>query len=213
MDESHQTHYYADAIHGEKMSEEKEILFDQVLNGLRQLPVAARKKVFSTLKKEREDRENQIRKEQTVLPNSHFSKAYILRRIPNPVSEAYEQKILIPEFTFIGVVNQPDFGEVLLTFYPKEWTIELKSLKIYKDAFRDSPMSYERLANVMFDDLMEIYQPERLRLMMRLRPRGGISSCLTIDSDWEIRGGNEKFRDWRANTDQYGFQAYGAVKL
>ena len=195
------------------MSEEKELLYSQVLNGLRQLPIPDRKKVFSTLKQERELKEAKLREEQTKLPNSHFSKAYILRRIPNPVEEAYEQKILIPEFTFIGVVNQPDFGEILLTFYPAEWTIELKSLKVYKDAFRDSPMSYERLANVMFDDLIQVYQPTRLRLMMRLRPRGGISSCLTIDSDWAIRGGDEKFRDWKSNTDQYGFEAHGAVRL
>ena len=50
----------------------------------------------------------------------------------------------MPEFTFLGVINQPDFGEVLLTFYPNEWTIELKSLKVYKDSFRNKPISYER---------------------------------------------------------------------
>ncbi|MAA78910.1 MAG: 7-cyano-7-deazaguanine reductase [Deltaproteobacteria bacterium] len=126
---------------------------------------------------------------------------------------AYEQKIYIPEFTFVGAINQPDFGELLLTFYPKEWTIELKSLKKYKDSFRDAPMSYERLANVMFDDLIQVYEPIRLRLMMRLRPRGGISSCLTIDSDWSIRGGKEEFRDWTSNTDRYGFQTHTAAKI
>ena len=147
------------------------------------------------------------------LPNSHFSKAHLLKRISNPQNASYEQKILIPEFTFIGVVNQPDFGEVLLTFYPKEWSIELKSLKIYKDAFRNAPMSYERLANVMFDDIIQVYDPVRLRIMMRLRPRGGISSCLTIDSDWAIRGGEEVFRDWTSNTDRFGFESFGTTRL
>ena len=58
------------------------------------------------------------------------------------------------------------------------------------------------LSNVMFEDIMTVYKPSRLRLMMRLRPRGGISSCLTIDSDWKIRGGNEEFGDYSNNTDQ-----------
>lgn len=187
--------------------------FDEALSALRALSPDMRKKAFSTLKSERKANEEARIKQQRELPNSHFSKAHVLKRIPNPQNAAYEQKIYIPEFTFVGAINQPDFGEILLTFYPKEWTIELKSLKKYKDSFRDAPMSYERLANVMFDDLIQIYKPIRLRLMMRLRPRGGISSCLTIDSDWSIRGGQEEFRDWTSNTDRFGFETNTAAKL
>jgi 7-cyano-7-deazaguanine reductase len=43
---------------------------------------------------------------------------------------------------------------------------------------------------------MEVYDPERLRIVMNCNPRGGISSRLTIDSDWATRGGEEKFKDW-----------------
>lgn len=187
--------------------------FDAVLEGLRKLDPSERRQAFAVLKKERIERENEVRETNTTLPNSHFSKAHLLEKLPNPNNAAYEQKILMPELTFLGVVNQPDFGEVLLTFYPNEWTIELKSLKIYKDAFRNVSVSYERLANVMFEDIMTVYQPTRLRLMMRLRPRGGISSCLTIDSDWKIRGGNEEFIDWTNNTDQFGFVTHSASRV
>jgi 7-cyano-7-deazaguanine reductase len=31
---------------------------------------------------------------------------------------------------------------------------------------------------------------------MICNPRGGISSRLTIDSDWKARGGEEVFKDW-----------------
>lgn len=192
---------------------EHDALYDDVLSGLRQLPPQLRKKAFGTLRREREQSREELLQDQKLLPNSHWSKKHVLRRIANPTTEAYEQKILMPELTFLGVANQPDFGEVLLTFYPSEWTIELKSLKQYKDAFRSSLVSYERLANVMFDDLMEIYEPVRLRLMMRLRPRGGISSSLTIDSDWKIRGGDESFSDWGSNVDSFGFQTHNANKL
>ena len=187
--------------------------FNIALDALRELPPELRKRAFALLKRERESELENQRAELDVLPNSHFSQAHVLRRIINPVEDAYEQKILIPEFTFVGVVNQPDFGEVLLTMYPGKWSIELKSLKRYKDAYRDIPISYERLANVMFEDITQVYEPIRLRLMMRLRPRGGISSCLTIDSDWAIRGGKEKFRDWGNNTDKFGFNTVGHTIL
>ena len=120
----------------------------------------------------------------------------ILKAIPNPTKEAYEIKIKIPEFTFLGVQEQPDFANVYLTFYPKGKVIELKSLKQYAFHLRDIVVSYERLINVFDDHLMEVYDPERLRIVMNCNPRGGISSRLTIDSDWATRGGEEKFKDW-----------------
>src|SRR5690554_7757300 len=57
--------------------------------------------------------------------------ASILKGLPNPTGEAYEIKIKIPEFTFLGVKEQPDFADVFITFYPKKRIIELKSLKQY----------------------------------------------------------------------------------
>lgn len=186
--------------------------YEHALTAMRDLSYDERKQMLKTLKKERLEAEGKKKEAAKMLPNSHWSKKHLLDRIPNPTQEAYEQKILIPEFTFLGVANQPDYGEVLLTFYPNEWTIELKSLKVYKDSHRDSMASYERLANVVFDDLMAVYEPRRLRLMMRLRPRGGISSCLTIDSDWKARGGEEHFSDWSANVDGFGFQVHNTTR-
>jgi len=188
-------------------------IYENVIEGLRQLKPDDRRKAFATIKRERQKELAAQKKELEILPNSHWSKSHLLQRIPNPTADAYEQKVHIPELTFVGTGNQPDFGEVLLTFYPGKWTIELKSLKIYKDAFRESIISYERLANVMFEDLSGVYDPVRLRLMMRLRPRGGIASCLTIDSDWKIRGGAETFNDWSNNTDQFGFDVAPAMTL
>jgi 7-cyano-7-deazaguanine reductase len=121
----------------------------------------------------------------------------VLKSIPNPTNEAYEIKIKIPEFTFLGVKEQPDFAVLYITFYPGRKVVELKSLKQYVYQLRDIVVSYERLINIFYNDLMNAYQPERLRLVMVCNPRGGISSRLTIDSDWKIRGGNERFNDWK----------------
>ncbi len=129
----------------------------------------------------------------------------ILEAIPNPSKEAYEIKIKIPEFTFLGVKEQPDFATIFLTMYPNKKIIELKSLKHYSFHLRDIVVSYERLINIFYDHLMEVYEPDRMRIEMICNPRGGISAKLAIDSDWEARGGEEKYKDWmnQAGTDNW----------
>ncbi len=125
----------------------------------------------------------------------------ILKSITNPTTECYEIKIQIPEFTFLGVSEQPDFAKIYLTFYPDKKIIELKSLKLYVYQLRDIVVSYERLINIIYDHMKKVYEPKRLRVVMICNPRGGISSKLTIDSDWSARGGKEIFKDWQNNED------------
>ncbi|MDH5432620.1 MAG: 7-cyano-7-deazaguanine reductase [Gammaproteobacteria bacterium] len=127
----------------------------------------------------------------------------LLVAIPNPSKDAYEINIKIPEFTFLGVHEQPDFATMYLTFYPKDKIIELKALKQYVYQLRDIVVSYERLINVVYDHFIAVFEPERLRVVMNCNPRGGISSRLTIDSDWASRGGKEKYKDWMPGVDSW----------
>ena len=120
----------------------------------------------------------------------------LLIALPNPATEAYEIKIKVPEFTFLGVQEQPDFATIYMTFYPNKKIIELKALKHYVYQLRNIVVSYERLINIVYDHLHETYEPARLRLVMNFNPRGGISSVLTIDSDWKIRGGQDVYQHW-----------------
>jgi len=122
----------------------------------------------------------------------------ILESLPN-AAVGYEQKITIPEFTFLGVHDQPDFGSIQLWFYGQDKTIELKSLKNYLFQYRDTVISYERCIDVLYKHLMQIYQPVRLRIQIDFRPRGGISSCMTADSDWGHLGGTDKL--WQNHKD------------
>ena len=128
---------------------------------------------------------------------------HILQSIPNPSREAYEIKMKIPELTFEGVRGQPDFGILYITIYPSNKVIELKSLKEYFFAFRNQIFSYERIINVIYADMWEVYQPARLRLVLICNPRGGISSKLTVDSDWGIRGGKDQFQDWVGQKEEW----------
>jgi len=114
-----------------------------------------------------------------------------LEWLPN-AAQGYEQRIHIPEFTFLGVHNQPDFGHITLWFYGNTKTIELKSLKEYLFQYRDTIISYERCIAVMYQHLMTAYEPSRIRLEIEFRPRGGISSRMTADSDWGHLGGTDQ---------------------
>ena len=127
----------------------------------------------------------------------------LLKSIPNPSSEAYEIKMKVPELTFEGVRGQPDFAQLYITFYPGRKVIELKSLKEYIFEFRSQIFSYERILNVIYDDMMAAYEPVRLRLVLVCNPRGGISSKLTVDSDWGARGGEDAFKDWVGQVDEW----------
>ena len=51
--------------------------------------------------------------------------------------------------------------------------------------------------------MMAAYDPLRLRLVMVCNPRGGISSKLTVDSDWSHRGGDENFKDWVGQKEEW----------
>lgn len=115
----------------------------------------------------------------------------LLKSMPN-AARGYEQRIRIPEFTFLGVDKQPDFGKIDLWFYGKDKTIELKSLKEYLYQYRDTIISYERVLDVLYKHLIQVYEPDRVRMEIRFRPRGGISSHLTVDSDWGHLGGTDQ---------------------
>ena len=95
-------------------------------------------------------------------------------------------KSTCPEVTFIGMkgeFKQPDFAKIRIDMVPDETIIDLKSLKFYLQQFRDKLLSYERLVNIIYEDVFEVYKPYFLRVIMETNPRGGIHSKLIVDSE------------------------------
>ena len=121
-----------------------------------------------------------------------------LKSLPND-AKGYEQRISIPEFTFLGVHDQPDFGNITIWYYGNAKTIELKSLKEYLFQYRDTVISYERCLDVLYKHLKEAYEPDRIRIEIEFRPRGGISSKMTVDSDWGHLGGTDQHWQYHKN--------------
>ncbi len=126
----------------------------------------------------------------------------LLKSIPHR-GGAIETKHKAPEVTFLGVNDQPDFATLYVTLYPSDKLLELKSFKEYLYQFRNIVISYERFLDVVYEQMIEAYEPTRLRLVLITQPRGGISSKLTVDSDWGARGGKEEFRDWVGQAEEW----------
>ena len=86
----------------------------------------------------------------------------LLKSLPNLDGEnPYELKMKQPELTFLGVYEQPDFATLYILMHPNGKIVELKSLKIYLQQYRDIIISYESLTNVIYDHMMEVYSPQK----------------------------------------------------
>ena len=80
---------------------------------------------------------------------------------------AYTIEIICPEFTSMcPKTGQPDFGTLTLRYIPAKLCVELKSLKVYLQAFRNEGIFYENVTNRIFADLMAVLQPQHMTLKL-----------------------------------------------
>ena len=105
----------------------------------------------------------------------------VLETFPNQFPDReYEIAIECPEFTAVcPKTGQPDFGTILIDYVPAATCIELKSLKLYMQSYRNRGIFYEHSINVILDDLVAACRPRRMTVVGRFTPRGGISSRIT----------------------------------
>ena len=86
----------------------------------------------------------------------------------------YTIEIVCPEFTSVcPKTGQPDFGTITYSYVPNELCVELKSLKIYLQGFRNEGIFYEDAVNRLLDDFVAACQPRRCQVVGKVTPRGG----------------------------------------
>src|SRR5208282_6657907 len=74
----------------------------------------------------------------------------------------YVIEIVCPEFTTVcPKTGQPDFGTITFTYTPAKLCVELKSLKLYLQSFRNVGIFYETAVNRLLDDIVAACQPRR----------------------------------------------------
>jgi len=95
---------------------------------------------------------------------------------PSPGRD-YTIEINCPEFTSLcPITGQPDFGTITYSYVPDQLCVELKSLKLYLQRFRNEGIFYEAVINRLLDDFVARVQPRRCTITGTFTPRGGITS-------------------------------------
>lgn len=98
---------------------------------------------------------------------------------PHPGRD-YEIVHTAHEFTSVcPITGHPDFATIVITLVADQRCVELKSLKLYLQAFRNEGAFYEDLINRICDDLVEVLAPRRLEVRGEFSVRGGLSSVVT----------------------------------
>lgn len=94
----------------------------------------------------------------------------------------YTIEIVYPEFTSLcPKTGQPDFGTITFTYTPAASCVELKSLKLYLQRYRNAGVFYEHVVNQILDHFVQACQPTRCQVAGRFTPRGGITTVVTCD--------------------------------
>ncbi len=106
-----------------------------------------------------------------------------LEKWPNPNPERpYLVAFDIPEFTCLCPRSGfPDFALIKVRYQPAEWIVELKSLKLYINSYRERAISHEGTANQILDDLVELLQPRWMRVTADFTVRGNIKTVVTAE--------------------------------
>lgn len=97
---------------------------------------------------------------------------------PNQYS-GYETVIEIPEFTSICPrTGLPDFGIVRIRYKPGRWCVELKSLKLYVNGYRNVGIFQENAVNRILNDFAAAVKPIWAVVTGEFNARGGIGTTV-----------------------------------
>ena len=85
----------------------------------------------------------------------------------------------IPEFTAICPFSDfPDFAVIRIEYVPNERCIELKSLKMYINSFRDIKIFHEHVINVILEDFVKACDPLSVEIEGDFHIRGNIKTVV-----------------------------------
>ncbi len=92
----------------------------------------------------------------------------------------YTIEFTCPEFTCLCPRSGfPDFATIRIKYVPDEWCVELKSLKLYINSFRDKHVFHEDVTNVILQDLVDLLDPHQITVVGDFTVRGNIHTVIT----------------------------------
>ena len=91
----------------------------------------------------------------------------------------YTIEFSCPEFTCICPKSGfPDFATIQINYIPDEWCVELKSLKLYINKFRNQGVLHEDVVNIIMDDLIKLLNPFEINVVGDFNVRGNIKTII-----------------------------------
>ncbi len=101
---------------------------------------------------------------------------------PNPERD-YEINISFPEFTCLCPRSgYPDFATIKINYIPDKHIVELKSLKLYLNSFRDVYVSHEEITNRIYSELEKKVKPRFIEVIGDFNPRGNVKTLVRVCS-------------------------------
>lgn len=89
-----------------------------------------------------------------------------------------------PEFTCVCPRSGfPDFATIYISYVPDNWCVELKSLKLYINGFRNEKIFHEDVTNRIMDDLVELLSPKKMTIKADFTVRGNIHTVVSATFD------------------------------
>ncbi|CTQ56751.1 NADPH-dependent 7-cyano-7-deazaguanine reductase [Roseibium album] len=100
----------------------------------------------------------------------------VLEKVPNPqAGTKYMVRLAAPEFTSLcPITGAPDFAHLVIDYVPKDFLVESKSLKLFLGSFRNHGAFHEDCTVSIGKRLVDLLDPEWLRIGGYWYPRGGI---------------------------------------
>ena len=104
-----------------------------------------------------------------------------LEAVPNEYSDHdYIIDISIPEFNCVCPrTGLPDFGTIYIKYVPKDYIVELKSLKLYIVKYRNLGIFHENVTNRILDDFTKACSPKKINVVGDFKARGGIKTSVS----------------------------------
>ena len=123
-----------------------------------------------------------------IWPNAHAQRDYVVH-------------LEIPEFTCLCPRSGfPDFATITIDYVPAEQVVELKSLKLYINSYRNRQISHEVVANTILDDMISLLSPRWMRVVADFTVRGNIKTIIFAEHTIsEYQGPRPEYKRYGTN--------------
>jgi 7-cyano-7-deazaguanine reductase len=106
-----------------------------------------------------------------------------LERFPNrTLVRKYTIDFTCPEFTCLCPRSGfPDFATIKIKYVPDQYCVELKSLKLYINSFRNKKVYHEDVTNVIIQDMIDLLDPSYIQVIGDFTVRGNVHTVVTAE--------------------------------